>query len=288
MWPVYALMSAFLESTKDVIGKSVSNKTNEYVAAFSLQLFGALILTPFLLYQGIPFIQPKFWFVMVGFCFTIPSAAILYMRAVKLSPLSLSVPMLAFNPVFTAFNAVLFDRKYPTYLGWTGIILVCTGLYIFRLDKSVLKKGFFYPFMLLRDEPGALAMLGVSLIWSIGAHLSKASVSYSSPLFAGWAGTVIGSVTLFNIARRKIFENFHSITRNIRMLVILGIVDGLSILSMYTALSFGLTASVISIKRTNILWSSLYGSIVLKEQFGRLKMIGLFCMFVGVLLLLFL
>lgn len=286
MWPLYALLSAFFETAKDVVGKSASNKTNEYVTAFSLQFFGAIILIPVLFWYGIPSINPRFWFVLFGFCFTIPLAAILYMRAVKLSPLSVSVPILAVNPIFTALNAVLFDNKFPTFQGWSGIILICIGLYLFRLEKSLLHKGILYPFVRLRTEPGAVAMLGVAFIWSIGAHLSKASVAYSSPLFAGWAGMAVGSVVLFMIFHKKIIEQYSSIRTHFLALAALGIIDVLSILSMYTALSSGLTAYVIALKRTNILWSSVYGMLVLKEHFEIAKLFGLVSLLSGIVLLL--
>ncbi len=172
MWPLFAFTTAFLETAKDVVGKQGAQKTNEYMTAFAMQFFEAILLSGVLLFVGIPIIQPMFWVVLLGFCITIPSASILYMRAIKLSPLSISIPMLAFNPIITAFLAVFFDHRFPSPLGWAGIGLVCIGLYCLRLTKDVIKKGLWYPLLRILDEPGAVAMLGVSLIWAVGAHLS--------------------------------------------------------------------------------------------------------------------
>ncbi len=51
---------------------------------------------------------------------------------------------------------------------------------------------------------------------------------------------------------------------------------------MYTALSTGLTVYVVSIKRTNMLWSSLMGKILFGESVGKIKIIGLLLMLLGI------
>ena len=281
MWPLFAFATAFLETAKDVVGKQGAQKTNEYMTAFAMQFFEAILLSGVLLIVGIPVIQPMFWVVLLGFCITIPSASILYMRAIKLSPLSISIPMLAFNPIITALLAVFFDHKFPSPLGWTGIGLVCIGLYCLRLTKDVIKKGLWYPLFRIIDEPGAVAMLGVSFIWSVGAHLSTAAVRTSSPLFAVWAGAVVGATILFVIMQNR-GGSFSLFQKNAGKLISLGVIDGLSNLAMYTALSTGLTVYVVSIKRTNMLWSSLMGKILFGESVGKIKIIGLLMMLLGI------
>ncbi|MEK9143403.1 MAG: DMT family transporter [Patescibacteria group bacterium] len=281
MWPLFAFATAFLETAKDVVGKQGAQKTNEYMTAFAMQFFEAILLSGVLLVVGIPVIQPMFWVVLLGFCITIPSASILYMRAIKLSPLSISIPMLAFNPIITALLAVFFDHKFPSPLGWTGIGLVCIGLYCIRLTKDVIKKGLWYPLFRIIDEPGTVAMLGVSFIWSVGAHLSTAAVRTSSPLFAVWAGAVAGATILF-VIMQKYGGSFLLFKKNAGRLISLGVIDGLSNLAMYTALSTGLTVYVVSIKRTNMLWSSLMGKILFGESVGKIKIIGLLMMLLGI------
>lgn len=276
---------AFFETGKDVIGKKATHKTDEYITAYALQLFAAITLLPFVIISGIPPLKPDFWIAMVGLGFTIPFSALLYMKALKLSPLTLAIPMLAFNPIFTAVNAIIFDKKFPTPMGWIGILLVCVGLYIVRLSREVLKSGLFAPILSVAHEPGAKAMLGVALIWSIGAHLSKLAVISSGPLFAVWAGALLGTFILWITTLRNNTLLATSIYNHLRYLGPLGVIEAFSNLAMYTAFSTGLTAYVISIKRSNIVWSSLMGKLIFRESLNRNKILGISLMFVGIVMI---
>lgn len=65
-----------------------------------------------------------------------------------------------------------------------------------------------YPFLNIKNEPGAVGMLGVALIWSIGTHINKIVVDASSPLFFAFSICFVGAVILFIIARIKIKLSF--------------------------------------------------------------------------------
>lgn len=285
MWVVFAFLTAFCESAKDVLGKSSSTKTNVLVTAFSVQFFGLFILIPLVLLTGIPQLKSSYWVALLAATFTIPTANILYMRAIKLSPLSISVPMLSFNPIFTALLSFVFDRKLPDLIGWMGIIFVCSGLYLSRLEKETIKRGFLYPLLSVKEDAGSMSMLGVAFIWSIGAHISKMVVVGSSPLFGAMSFGVLGSslLALIGIATHRFHT--HLIKSHIKQLGLLGIFNGLSELAMNSALAIGFTPYVISIKRSNIVWSSLLGKILHGDRFNKFKIIGLFLMFCGIVLI---
>ena len=56
-------------------------------------------------------------------------------------------------------------------------------------------------------------------------------------------------------------------------------------LIMNSALAIGFTPYVISIKRTNIVWSSLMGKLIFSESLGRIKIAGLITIFLGIVLI---
>lgn len=169
MWIIYSFLTALCETGKDTIGKTVSKKVDEYVMSFSLQLFAATVLLPFVALSGIPKIQPLFWLLFAyGSLISLPAWSILYMKGLKLSPLSVSIPMLSFVPVFVTIFTIIIERIPPTLIGWTGIILITAGLYISRLNKETIRKNFLLPILNLKEEPGALCMLGVAFIWGLG------------------------------------------------------------------------------------------------------------------------
>ena len=284
MWTFLAFLSAFSSSAKFVIGKLSSTKTDEYISAFSMQFFASIILFPFVIATGVPEIKSLFWPSLLGLVITTSSWSILYAKALKLSPLSISVPMLAFNPIFTAIFSLFFDNKLPDVLGWLGISCIAIGIYLSRIDSRV-KKGLFYPILGIRHEPGTLAMLAVGFIWSIGAHLSKMNTLASSPLFFAFSSTLAGSLVLFLIAYFKTKVVFSQAIKHYKYALSLGAIHGFGELTFGAALSLGYTPFVVAIVRSSILWSSLIGGVLFKETFTKIKIFGLVLLFLGVVIL---
>ncbi|MFC1627158.1 EamA family transporter [Patescibacteria group bacterium] len=283
MWIFYSFLTSFLETAKDVIGKTSSQKTDEYVSAFFFQFFALLFLLPLVISSGIPQLKTGFWASLSIGIILNTTWNILYMKAVKLSPLSVSIPMLAFNPIFTALLSIYFDNKLPSLIGWIGIILVSIGIYFQRLNKATLKKGILHPFKEIKDEPGSLAMLGVALIWSLGAHITKLNVVTSSTTFSAFARTLIPVIILFFITKKKSKFNFKSIKPHLLHLAPLGIVNGISKVTLGKALSLGYTPYVMPVKRTSIVWSSIAGKVLFKEEIKPIKIISLTLIMVGII-----
>ncbi len=289
MWIFFSFLAAALETVRDVLGKKSSQKTDEYITAFGIQFFGMLLLIPIILIVGIPEVKPLFWRALVGAAITIPLGNILYMRAVKLSPISSVVPMLAFNPFFTAILAFFFEGRLPGLLGWIGLVVVGVGLYSLRLSQDVLQQGWLAPFSKIKDEPGMMAMLGVALVWSVGANIGKILVSNSSPLFSTFVGLAVGSITLFVIlalkVKFKLKPTIGLVKDNLLDLGVLGVGASLSNLAMNMALSQGFTPYVIAIKRTNMVFSSIASKIFFKEKLTKNKILGILLMFSGLVLI---
>lgn len=282
MWIVFSLLTSFLETSKDTLSKLTSVKTNEFVNAFALQLFAAIILLPFVVLSGLPTLTLHFWLMIAISCIGIPTWSLLYMRAIKLSPLSLSIPLLAFNPVFTAFFAIFFEKRFPDLVGWLAISAITIGLYLLRFDYKKGETSLLQPLLSLRSEPGSLSMLGVALIWSVGTYVNKIGIQGSSPIFFAFSITSVGAIILFIIALTK--NAFHpTISRTTWLLLLpIGVLNGLSELALMYALTTGFVPYVVAIKRINILWSSLIGVFFYKESLSAIKLGGLLLMLLGV------
>jgi drug/metabolite transporter (DMT)-like permease len=289
MWILYSFLSASLETVRDVLGKKVSQDTDEYLTAFGIQFFGLLLLLPLVLMVGIPEIKPAFWWALLGGAITVPTGNVLYMKAVKSADISMVVPMLAFNPFFTALVAIFFTKTFPSFWGWLGILIVGVGLYILRLDKKILGKGILEPLLQVRHDSGALAMLGVALVWSFGANISKVLVINSSPLVSALSGVVVGTITLGSVVLiRNSFQTqvlVRQIKQNFLSLSMLGFAVGLSNVAMSMAFVSGFTPYVISIKRTNMIFSSVASKIFFKESLSKNKIFGILLMFSGLVLI---
>lgn len=282
MWVLFALLSAFCETAKDIIGKKSSHKTDEYITAFGLQFFAAISLFIVVLFTGIPPLQPLFLVAVLGLSIIIPLWSVLYMKAVKLSPLSDVIPLLALNPILTALLAIFFEHRFPNTFGWLSILVICIGLYVLRLDMKFFKQDFMHPIKQIIHEPGAPYMLGVVIVWSIGSYISKLGATTSSPLFSAFIGCLIASVALFIVAKNKTTISLKIIRSHLGYLGSLGVLNGLSEFFINSALVLGFTPYVMPIKRTNIVWSSLMGKWLFHEQLGKFKLVGLILVMSGI------
>lgn len=108
------------------------------------------------------------------------AAIIGFITALRLSPLSLTIPLLALTPVFAALLGMPLLGEYPSARQWAGIALVVGGALALNLDVG---RGFS-----LRDygrrliaEKGSLLMAGVALLWSLTLALDKRAMAASSP-----------------------------------------------------------------------------------------------------------
>ena len=71
-------------------------------------------------------------------------ALLLYMKAIKVSPLSLTLPFLSLTPVFLIGTSYIILGERPDRSGFIGIVLVVIGAYL--LNVHTISKGFFEPF----------------------------------------------------------------------------------------------------------------------------------------------
>jgi drug/metabolite transporter (DMT)-like permease len=108
------------------------------------------------------------------------TANLLFIVAIRRSPLSLMVPLLALVPVVTLLFGGLALGEWPSLLQDVGILLIAAGLFTLFQPPAV-KPGIGAAWRLLRAEKGTAPMLIVVLLWSATPALDKLCLSYTSP-----------------------------------------------------------------------------------------------------------
>lgn len=121
-------------------------------------------------------------------------ANVWFVMAIKISPLSLTIPMLSFTPVFTTLLADLLLGEEPGPYQVLGIVLVVVGALALNLRpepggtvSALLRK--------MLHEKGPLLMLGVALLWSLTPPLDKLAMAESGSALHGLvlsAGVALG------------------------------------------------------------------------------------------------
>jgi uncharacterized membrane protein len=283
IWLVFAILTAFFESLKDVSSKHSLRNLDVYIVAWVANIFAVIFLLPLLLLSGIPKIEPQFWIALfIGGSLNIVSFT-LYIRALEIADLSLTVPLVTLTPLFLLFTSPLIVHENPTVADAVGILLIVAGSYVLNLRES--KNGCFAPLRALLRNKGSRFMLMVAFIWSITSNFDKVGVVHSSPLF--WSTSLYSylAVGMFPIAFFNSRRKFHQILPNLKPLMIIGLFHAIAITFQMIAITYTLVTQVIAIKRMSALISVLFGHFLFHEKGLQERLAGAAIMVFGVIVM---
>ncbi|WP_373535939.1 EamA family transporter [Microcoleus sp.] len=283
-WLIFGILTAFFEAIKDVFSKQNLKKNDEYVVAWSLASFSAVFLTPLLFFIKIPQLNPQlnpqFWIALsIGGSINAVTA-ILYIKAIKLSDLSLTVPLVALTPLFMLLTSPLIVGEYPNFFDYIGIFLIVTGSYLLNIKEK--SQGYLAPFKALLHQPGPKLMLIVAFLWSITSNFDKIGVQNSSPIFWLFSLFTTMSLLLLPVLLNKTPNPSRKIMQQLPMLATMGFVNALGVIFQMQALTMTLVVQVIAVKRTSVLMGVLFGHFIFKEKDIQQRLLGSAIMIVGV------
>ncbi|WP_293330744.1 EamA family transporter [Microcoleus sp. CAWBG58] len=283
-WLIFGILTAFFEAVKDVFSKQNLKKNDEYVVAWSLAFFSALFLVPFLFFIKIPQLNPQlnplFWIALLIGGSINAVTAILYIKAIKLSDLSLTVPLVALTPLFMLLTSPLIVGEYPNFFDCIGIFLIVTGSYLLNIKEK--SQGYLAPFKALLHEPGPKLMLIVAFLWSITSNFDKIGVQNSSPIFWLFSLFTAMSVLLLPVLLHKTPNPSRKIIQQLPLLATMGFVNALGVVFQMQALTMTLVVQVIAVKRTSVLMGVLFGHFIFKEKDIQQRLLGSAIMILGV------
>jgi len=287
-WVILSLFSAFCLATSDALTKKVITHENEYVIAWYRVVIAIPVLFAALVLSGpLPAIDGQFF---AAFFSALPleiAAILLYYRALRVSPLSLSLPFLSFTPVFLIVISFVLLRQPVTIAGAAGIALIGLGGYTMNL--SALRLGFLEPIRAVARERGSLYMLIIALIYSFTSALGKLGVGHSSPAFFGFTYYLALAICLLPIIiRRSGRERFPGLLKGtFRIALLPAFFDALATVSHFYAVSMANVAYMVAVKRTSLLIGTMYGFLLFRERNIRERLIGAVLMFAGFVVVVF-
>jgi drug/metabolite transporter (DMT)-like permease len=207
-----------------------------------------------------------------------------YMKALKVSPLSLTVPFLAFTPGFIILTGWIILGEEISPGGFWGIILIIAGAYFLNLSKT--RYGLLDPLMAIFREPGSRLMLLVSFIYAFTSTIGKLAIIHSNPYFFGITYNVaLAMLMILFLPAAENAEPVKNIVKRPLIGLILGALVATTIFSHVLAISMTNVAYMISLKRTSLLFGVLYGALWFKEEKITERLTGAIIMITGVFLI---
>jgi len=267
MWYIITILSGFFFATADALSKKEARRTPAIVLAWVREFYALPFLLPLLLFIEIPELKSGFWGAM-SLCVAIDLVTtFLYMRAIQIAPLSLTVPYLGLSPIFLLIIPAIVLGEHLSPLGIFGVVLVSLGTYILQLDRA--KYGFFEPWLAIFKNRGSLYMSIVAVLYAVTATYGKVAIIKSSPLFMTivyFSLLAAGFTIILLISHR---DKLKSLFQFPLQKLSIGSAMALMAITHFTAIGMIQVAYMISIKRLSLLFAILFGWIIFKE--GKIK-----------------
>jgi len=283
-WFIYALVCALSLATADALSKkALDDNTDPYIVAWARTGYAAPFIAVIIPFIDIPELDSVF-FVITFLAIPLDIIAVLlYIRAIKVSPLSLTLPFLSLTPIFLIVTSYIILGEKPDKFGFIGIILVVIGAYL--LNVHTISQGFLAPFRAIAEEKGSVLMIIVAFIFSIGICLGKIAIQHSSTEFFCVVYILLLSLFLFIIVS---FKCKHFLSKSISRpvpFIFIGMLIAIMIITHLKAISLIEVSYMVSVKRLSILFGVLYGVMFFKETNIKERFLGATVMVSGIILI---
>lgn len=134
------------------------------------------------------------------------AANLCFVTAVRISPLSVTIPMLSFSPAFSALIELMLFGDAPASRQWLGMAIVIAGALGLHIGGA---RGGLRAFVArVLEERGSLLMGIVALLWSLSGVCDKAATAHASASLQGFtqcAGVAL-ALGVYLVARGRVGE----------------------------------------------------------------------------------
>ena len=279
------VVSAFFWAGFDITRKLSLKKISSTTLLFLFSLGQFLIFLIWIYFEDFSiniksYLLPGIILILIGV-----SSALLFLKAINQSELSLTIPLLSLSPMFSSvFSFILIDEILleTQYLGIFAIVLGTLILY----SKDLTAKDFLNSWKVIIKNKSAKIMIGVSLMWSITPVLDKICLKYSSINIHGFIQSV-GIIIFLLFLLIKTTKNEMIKIRNHWKIILFTVFIGLvaTILQFFAILN-NFVPIMESIKRSiGQLSSVFFGNFFFKEKITKSKIIALLTLSVGIYLI---
>lgn len=180
-WILLSVAAAMFEGVHNILSKQGLKKIDEKIVLWGITFGSFIFLCIPLALEGIPPIGDKFLTTLIIVCVMDTVGALMYLKAIKETDLSLALPLMTFTPLFLLFTSPFMVGEVPSFMGCMGVILIVVGSYC--LNIHTFHKGPWEPFKALVSSRGPRIMLACAFLFSFTCNFHKIALLESSPIF---------------------------------------------------------------------------------------------------------
>lgn len=286
IWFLLSISAAFFVSIQDVIRKKALKNIDNYVFTWGMIFFSFIFLVPLLFFIEIPKLWDNFFYTLFIAWILNTITAILYVKALKESDLSLVSPIVTFTPLFLLITSPIILAEYPNIKAILWVIFVVFWAYILNIKEY--KNWILKPILYIFQNSWARNMFIVAFLWSITSNLDKIWVSNSSPIFR----IISTNIFIFTILSFLVFYKtkniFQKILPHYKIFLCLSFLHFTSLFFQMTALSLLPVIYVITLKRLSAMFSVFFWHFIFKEKNIKHKIIWVIIMLIWTAIITFL
>lgn len=289
-WFYLALLSAISLALADAFTKRDFQKSTGQEMLLVRFFVPGVLLFPIALLGDYPAINSDFW---IWIALLIPLelvAMLLYSLAIRDCALYLTLPYLAFTPVFNVLTANLVLGESITAQKLLGILLVVIGAYFLNVNKETLggSRNILLPLKAIFTQRGARLMLMAAIVYSVTSVLGKGALQYGVEpgIFGAFYFSVIGAVSLILILLTKP-ASIQVVIKKPGKSLLVGFFMSAMVVSHFLSLATIEVAYMIAVKRTSLLFGIVLGAFMFSEKnlsqhffAGSLMVIGVGIIFI--------
>lgn len=280
---VLAFIATVLLTIADSGKKKMTEYQDQYFVVWVTITVGLIIMAGYLLVVGLPEIQwNQFWVNYVPHVVFMIIIEVLFIIAIKESDLSLSMPFLAFEPLFALPIAFFWLGELPTTIALIGIGIIIVGAYLINIHD--IQHGLLAPFKAALKQKGPRLMIVLTVIFAIVAIWQKQGSNASSPVFFFFVN-LIGMFIFFSVVLvRRNVHPIEELKKHSLLSIVTSIFWGVGLALQYAAYVYTLVVYVIVIRLLQLIFSIPIGYFFFKEEKIVQRMIAGIVMCVGVAL----
>ncbi len=285
-WFPIALTCAFLTSCADALSKRLMAQNDQWTTGAVVLTIAGIVLIPVFMTQEI---RPVSWHLIGVLAVALPFEILgyyLFLSAIRMGPLSLTVPLLAFTPVITILTSAVIVGERVSASGAVGISLVTIGAYLLNADLA--GRALLAPITAIFTQPGSRTMFLVAVIWSISSAIGKKGVLLYGAIPFGFVlvWTIIPVFVGVSLVRARLgYGRAEFSGRSAALFLLAGCFMAGSELTHFVSISMAPVAYMISVKRLSMVFGVILGWLFFGERNIRYRLVGASTMVCGVFFL---
>ena len=249
----------------------------------------AVLLAPLLIHLPPPTSLPAPFWISLAVMVPLELLAMrLYMLAIRDHPLSLTLPYLAFTPVFVIGVAGVLLGERVSARGALGILLVVTGAWLLNAGQARLQdwRSWTVPLTAAFRNPGSAKMLAVAAIYAVTATLGKKAMQHLPPeTFGAFYYVVLGAtVFVFLVLPRP--RRLAPLSERPLAVLSVGGLMAVMVFTHFLAIQQVEVAYMIAVKRLSLVFGILFGALLFREERMATRLPAGLIMVAGVALIL--